>query len=122
MKVMFKPSDISLTHSFPPLVDTMRKTEAENAAFLIIRTLVRNGDEWKPIGPKDIGLTIKLDLEEKCEPMTALSRNPFFRPDFRRLVADGFAQWLGNPNEKHCPIEFTEKGIEAFRSYVIPRN
>jgi hypothetical protein len=119
---MFKPSDVSLTHSFPPLVGTMDKTEAENAALLIIRALVRNGDEWKPITPKEMGLSIDLDLKEKCEPLTALSRNPFFNPDFSRLVADGFARWLGEPKSHNCPLEFTEKGIEALRSHVIPRN
>ncbi len=118
--VAFKPSDVSLTHSFPPLVGTLGKTESENAALIIQRTLVMLGDEWKPVRPKEMGAAIEADLKAKAEPVTALSRNPFFRPDFHGLVRDGFARWLADPSTKNCPIEFTETGIRALASHVPP--
>lgn len=117
----FKPSDVSLLHSFPPLVDIMGKTELENAAMLILRALVRGGDEWKPVGPKDMGTAIDADLRDNIEPLKALSRNPFFNPDFSGLVDKGFARWTSDEKLNRL-IEFTEQGIEALRSHVIPRN
>ena len=113
----FKPSQVSFHTSFPPLVDTMGKTESEAAALLMLIAMIRQGDEWKTVTPKELGAAIDAELELKSEPLTALSRNPFFRPDFQRLVKDGFARFT--QEEKHNqPIEFTEQGIAALEKHV----
>jgi hypothetical protein len=119
--MIYKPSDVSLTHSFPPLVGTLQRTESEGAALLMLRALVLvKGDAWVPIAPKDLGRAVEIDLAEQAQPLLSLSRNPFFRPDFHGLVKDGFAVWLGDPEVPNCEIEFTPAGISALSSHVAP--
>lgn len=109
----FRPSEVILTEI--PLVATMGRVEREAAATIIIRASVRGGDTWRPIYPAEIGEAIRLDLDEKLEPLTSLNRNPFWRPDFRDLAAAGYAT---STFELGAPIEFTAKGLAALERWV----
>jgi hypothetical protein len=74
--------------------------------------MVEHGDRWQPIGPKQVGATMKADLEDEASTVHALKDNPFWRPDdFDNLVKDGFARLTEPALEKGSPIEFTEKGL-----------
>lgn len=111
----FRPSQVAL--SVPPLTGTMGRSEREHAATLLLRALVREGDTWQALAPPQIGLAIRADLEERVEPISALSRNPFFRPDIPDLVAAGFAEF-----DRERRISFTDKGLEALSRWVRPSN
>lgn len=111
----FKPSDVVLDAI--PLVATMGRLEREAAATIMVRALVRGSDTFQAITPHDIGVAMKKDLEEHAMPLEGLRTNPFWRPDFRDLVAHGYAQFHGDPDVKNTPISFTEKGVEALRKY-----
>lgn len=113
--VDFKPSDVSLLDSMPPLVDTMGRAEAEAAAALIVRTCQARGDAWQDVGPRAIGEVIRADLEAKREPFHSLNHNPFFRPDPSSLVKCGCAEWVGQPGGA---VRFTAKGFEGLRRVV----
>lgn len=117
---MFKPSDVSLTLSFPPLCNAMGKAEREHAATLIVRCCQLNGDTWQPCTPRQLGEAIRHDLDEKIDPLHSLNTNPFFRPDFRELAASGYARFVGDPDLKNIPIELTQKGLESLVLYVDP--
>src|SRR5260221_931353 len=108
------PSSIDL-NQIPPLTGTMERLECEAAATLMVRACVLNGDRWQVLKPQDIGAAIAHDLDNKLEPLWSLNTNPFWRPDFRALVARGFARWT--TDEEHAPIEFTDKGLGALRAY-----
>lgn len=103
-------------NAIPPLVGTMRKTEAEIAAALIVRACHVRGDRWQPLRPDDLGTVIKADLEAKQEPWASLNTNPFCRPDFHKLIEFGFAAWVGEATPK--AIEFTDKGLLALQRWV----
>lgn len=105
----FKPSEIGLAH-FPPLVDTMGRTEAEIAAALLVRACQEHGDVWQDIDPRMVGQVIVADIAAKREPVHSLNRNPFCKPDFHDLVKRGFAQWVG---EAGGPLRFTQRGLDA---------
>lgn len=118
---MFKPSDVSLTLSFPPLCNTMGKAEREQAATMIVRCCQLNGDTWQACAPTQLGETLTADIAAQAEPLHALSRNPFFRPDFHALVEKGYARFLGDVEAaKNVPIELTQKGLESLVLYVDP--
>lgn len=110
-----KPSDIVLRN--PPLVGTMGRAECEFAAAVIVRTCqIKNPDEWQPVTPGDVGAMITHDQKHRIEPMYSCCNNPFFRPDFDRLVESGFARWIGEPadvRDRKGPIELTTEGITA---------
>ena len=110
---------MDLNGSFPPLVGTFKKTEAEVAAAYIVRTLQMDGDSWHAVVSTDIAAQLRADLEAQIEPWASLAQNPFARPDVHRLVADGFAEWTEEGDSS--PIRFTEKGIEALRRWVRPK-
>jgi hypothetical protein len=93
-----------------PLVATMGRAEREQAATLIVRTCVREGDTWAPVTPQQIGATIKADLEEQIDPLYSLRENPFFKPDFRDLAEHGYASCTF---ETGAPLELTPKAFEA---------
>jgi len=113
---MIKPSQIVLR--VPPLTGTMKKTEREVAAALIVRACQVNGDEWKPVDPLELGLVITADINAGTEPLASLNRNPFCRPNFD-LLADGtYARWTGEPRKS--AIEFTPAGIEAMKRWATP--
>lgn len=118
-----KPSDVSLRTSYPPLVDTMGKSELEIAAAMLLRACQLDGDVFGPKTPREIGEAIKHDSEADppIEPLASLGRTPiaFCFPDFRGLVAAGFARWT--TEDEHAPVEFTQAGIDAMSKHCIPR-
>ena len=105
-----KPSDIFL-NAVPPLTGTFGKSEREAAAALLVNACRVHGDVFGPVTPKMVGQSMNLDEE----PWKSLSRNPFFRPDFRALADAGYAAFDGDPNGHNVPIRFTEKGLAALR-------
>jgi len=105
-----KPSDIFL-NTIPPLMATFGKAECEAAAALIVNACRFHGDVFGPVTPKMVGEALNL----KEEPWKSLNRNPFFKPDFRKLADKGYAEFDGDPNGHNIPIRFTEKGLAALR-------
>ena len=85
----FKPSQVHLGH--PPLTATMRHSESEHAAACLVRVCQAHGDTWAPQTWAAMRDVIREDCEAKREPLASLMRNPFFRPEVGRLIADGFA-------------------------------
>lgn len=112
-----KPSDVLLTLSFPPLAGTMGRVEAEAFAVLMLRAMVRLGDTWQALEPKQLAHANQQDVDEKHDPVAALSHNPFWRPDVHEIVNRGFARFVVNDaNAK--PVEFTEKGLEHLKMHA----
>jgi hypothetical protein len=131
----FNPSAVNLLGCFPPLVDTMGKTEAEVAATYIVRTLAASGDTWRPVTWKECRERIKADciaVEKAGGPNKApavermifdLLRNPFTRPDVDELVRRGFARWISEPGMPvRAAIELTDEGRERLRRWVVIRD
>ncbi len=115
MTVCFKPSDVSLYDSFPPLAGTLGKTEAELAATLLVRASQVHGDVWQDIHVRMLGEVIRADLGAKREPLHSMNRNPFCRPDVWQLVKLGCAEWVGEPGKV---LRFTEKGLDGLYKAV----
>lgn len=113
--VNFKPSDVNLRDSFPPLVDTMGSTETESAATLLVRVCQISGDAWGDVDVRALGEVIKADLSEMREPLYSMSRNPFCRPDLCGLVQRGCAEWVGEPGGV---IRFTQLGLDRLHKVV----
>jgi hypothetical protein len=111
----FVPSQVRLDAI--PLVDTFGRLEREAAATILIRALVRTGNRWSALTPKEIGVALRLDLDEKVQPLHGLRTNPFFRPDFRDLAKAGYAEFRGDPDEG-APLGFTERGLDALGKWV----
>lgn len=120
----FVPSKVDLKDSAIPLVATFGKAESEHAAALMVGALVALGDEWRPLTPGEIGKFIEQAVGNKQEPFYGLRNNPFFKPNFFRLAADGYAVFTGKDDTLHVlgqgaswrTVAFTEKGIEALRN------
>lgn len=108
----FRPSQVRLT--IPPLVDTMGRSERENAAALMVRACAANGDTWGEVRPQEVGALIKADLDENGR-WARFHQNPFVRFDVWDLVKHGYARWTA---EDGGPSEFTVRGIEAMRKWV----
>lgn len=111
----YRPSQVNLHGSFPPLCATMKRSEREAAAALLVRSLAARGDQFRAITRQELGEVIVADLEAEREPWRSVGRNPFFRPDFCDLVKAGYARWVGAD-----AIEFTAEGVEAMRRWVVP--
>ena len=110
----FTPSQVDLTPI--PLVGTFKHSEAEGAATLLIRAMVEHGNKWQPILPKQIGTTMKADMEDSDSTLFAMKENPFWRADdFDSLIKEGFARFTEPELERRSPIEFTEKGLSRLR-------
>lgn len=120
----FKPSEVSLVGSFPPFVATFKRSEAEMAAALLVRTMAETGDEWRAVALPEIAKVLKADVANKLEPWLSFSTNPFFRPDFLRLVSDGFCDWKHGGDapvtDPERLLEFTVLGLDALRRWVRP--
>ena len=112
-----KPSDIDIYKKggvLPLIGSKFNQAELEFAASLLIVASRKNGDEWKPLDPKAIGLTMRDSDEFK-----GFATNPFMPfPDFRDLVKKGFAKFHGDPNLSGTPVEFTEAGFDVIREYM----
>jgi hypothetical protein len=127
MKLVFKPSQVDLFGSFPPLVGTFDKTEAEVMAAFMCRAMGANGDEWRAIEWREIATVLKSDIAAGADGaagglpglMTALLGNPFARPDVHALVKGGFVAWVG---AEGGPVEFTDLGFARLEKWVrLPR-
>ena len=110
----FKPSDVNLCDSFPPLVGTMGRTEAEIAAALLVRACQVRGDAWQDVDVRTLGEVIKADLEAEREPLHSMNGNPFCRPDAYDLVELCCAEWV----EPGKALRFTQKGLDSLRKVV----
>lgn len=88
----FKPSQVYL--GMPPLGACFNKCEAECAAAVLVWACQQLGDEWQRLPVKTLGetLDVALKADPMPEPVKSWARNPFFRPDFDRLTADGFIE------------------------------
>ena len=118
MSTDYKPSQVVLREA-TPLIDTFEKAFAEQAGAMLVRACARNGDVWQAVWAKDMGAAIKLDVEEKIEPLFSCNTNPFFRPDFHLLIDKGFAEFVGDDDEGlKRPIRFTDAGLKAMSKWV----
>ncbi len=115
-KRSFKPSEVYI--GMPPLTASLKSSENEHAAALFVVALKKREDIWRAIKLSEIGEIIYEMITKKEEPAHSFLTNPFFNPDFRRLVKDGFARFLGDPDIKGCSVEFTTKGIEGMRKWI----
>lgn len=115
MTADFAPSQVVLVEPLP-LIGTMGRCEREIAAALLVRACQFYGDRWQAIVPKMIGDVLTADMEAKTQPFASLSSNPFARPDFHDLIAEGYA--TGEPATKGAPLELTEKAFDAMRRWV----
>lgn len=109
-----KPSDVHI-HAMPPLVGAFGHSECEHAAALLIRVSQVNGDKWDWLTPQQMGAAIKADLEAKTEPLETFARNPFFAPDYYKLVSEGFAHW--KDGVAGSEISFTPLGLERLEKW-----
>lgn len=114
----FKPSDVNLCDSFPPLVGTMGRTEAEIAAALLVRACQMRGDVWQDVSIGAIFNAFSADLQADREPFHSMKGNPFCRPDFHDLAKRGCAFWIGEPGEPGSLLRFTAKGFDGLRKVV----
>lgn len=96
----FKPSQVFL--STPPLGACFHKCEAECAAALLVWACQQLGDEWQWLQLKKIGaaMDVAMKAEPMPDPIKSWARNPFFRPDFDRLAADGYIEQSEIEGEK----------------------
>lgn len=112
----FRPEDVFI-NTVPPLVGTLGKSGVESAAALIIRACQVNGNEWKGVDLASLKAIIDKDVDNNVEPLKSMCMNPFIKPDFRELVARGFAKWEGMPGES--ALALTDAGLEKLRRYVF---
>lgn len=110
----FRPSQVYLGPV--PLGATMRKSETEYAAALLVYACVKLGDQWQPVAIRELGRIIKDALDCGEEPVATWASNPFMRPDLEALWLDGYAELVGEAPEQ--TIAFTEKGLDAVRQWV----
>lgn len=111
----FRPSQVH-TARFIPFGATFNNTRAEVCAAFIVRTCHMRDDTWSAVGLLDVADRLRADAQAEIEPWASMVRNPFLRPDVRRLVADGFAEWVDEGEMP--PVRFTTKGFEAMRKWV----
>ena len=109
-KVDFMPGDVVL--DTPPLVGAMGRSELEFAAAMLVFALKTKGIGWQPILMSEVLRAIMDHLKQ--EPIASWANNPFLRPDFLGLAAQGFALRADHPDS----IVFTLRGIEALRPHV----
>jgi hypothetical protein len=112
----FKPSDVDLLGSFPPLCATMGRTEREMAAAALVWASVFAGDVWQPIKERTFAEAINKAIAEGVEPLASMMCNPFCRPDYPDLIAKGYAIW--SDTDGQAGLGFTAKGLEALRRWL----
>lgn len=122
----FLPSQVFLGQW---LCASMQRAEAEFAAMLLVRALVRGGNQWRAVTREEALDALRMDADENVEPLAAFvhSRNPFFRPDPRELVRLGYAYGLSAGGKVITTeldgvtpeaYEFTEAGFAALAKHV----
>jgi hypothetical protein len=119
MASQMKPRHIYI-NSANPLTDTFQKAEAEQAAALLI--YASNPDRWEPSTLAALSARLKAYMgsaEQLGAHAVFVKRwicNPVFRPNIDRLIADGFAEWVGDETEgRKRPVRFTAAGLKALR-------
>lgn len=117
-----KPSDVNLSAPIP-LVGTLGRSEREVAAALLILACVDDGDEWRPVLPKALGLAM---TKRKDAPEFPWLRNPFMRPDFVELVEKGYAHWFGPPHPdpskgNSCALVLAPAAVALIAERLGPR-
>ena len=117
MPVEFRPSEVSLTDSFPPLVATMGRAELESAATLLVRAFQVRGDAWQDVQLGDLLEVMRHDADGGVEPLASMVTNPFIKPDFWGLIEGGFAAAI-LVEKKLEAIRFTAEGLERLRKVV----
>lgn len=113
----FAPSQVKMfSRSFFPFIDTFKNTEAEIAAGMMVAAMVFHGNEWKALLPQQVGEWLEWIKSSRKDPWWELLNNPIARPDFDRLIADGFTRFVGDEaEERKRPIELTEKAFDRIR-------
>ena len=115
-----KPSEISLRRTYPPLADTLGKSEFETMAAVLVRACEVHGDRWQPLSPEQVAKVIAADVEAKRNPIASMNENPFLRPDLPGLVASGHAHWVGGAFER---VELTEDAFRLLaKKHLLPRD
>lgn len=109
---LLPPSSLDVL-TFPALLGTMGRAEAEQMAALIVRALAVNGDTWRPIGIAEVLAVIEADIAAGHGPWARLNRNPFYNPSPSALLEAGteperFAQWF---DKEGGLLQFTPAGI-----------
>ncbi|HEY0881626.1 MAG TPA: hypothetical protein VGE37_03195 [Archangium sp.] len=99
----FKPSQVVLT--VPPLTGTLKRSEVECAAALIVYVCTVKGDAWQPMTFADLHTALRSALASKERTVReqwicSMVENPFVRPDVHALVDLGFAERLSKDGEK----------------------
>lgn len=102
-----RPSEIYLI--VPPLVGTMKRSERELAAAMIVRTCHVLGDTFAPVTPDAINSVLAADVAGGVSPWVEIAGNPFLRADFNDLVAKGYAKHF----EESGAYALTEEGLSA---------
>lgn len=114
---MLRPSDLILDKGPLPLVGTLGRSELECAAALFALVCRnRKNDVWGPV-------TLD-EFQDETKRLAGVNNpfvtNPFLRPDFRGLVVEGFASFVGSPaqyRELHNqPLELTKKCIDRLET------
>lgn len=110
-----KPSDVVL-HEPCPLVDTFHHAEAEAAAAWLIFVMARRGDEFVDVWPKEMGEVVANVRNSEDEKLPSWFTCPFLRPDFDRLIEDGYAERVSPEMERKSPLRFTQKGLDKLKA------
>jgi hypothetical protein len=118
MNIDFKPSDVALGLPIP-LIGCFKSSESELMAAMMVRALVRDGDEWKPITPHMVGLGLKQDVAEDFPGINGVYLG-IVRPHPHAMIP-AFARWTAPKGTPNRPLEFTDKAIDVFRTQVRPK-
>ena len=97
----------------PFLPDTFDKAEKEFAATLVVLWHYdMKHDDWTPVSPKAV---IEWAFETDLRSVKAMRSNPFVRPDFVQLAADGYVDGWENVDAIGV---FSAKGLERLERLV----
>lgn len=117
MTPTFKPSQVRVDLPIP-FVGTFGASEAEQMAALLVLTLARSDDAWRPVKAPEIGQLLQSVLDKPTDPVHRWASNPFMRPDVWRLIKDGYTEWEGGVVQSG--VLFTDKGLSALSKWVPP--
>lgn len=113
-----KPSDVALLDPCP-LTGTFKHAEAEAAAAYLLLAMRRGPDTFRAVGAREVGTAAGLHRKAKG---FAWLTNPFFRPDFDKLIEVEAAVLTEPDKGRESPLEFTAAGLAMLRRSVwVPR-
>ena len=115
-----KPSEIIIRPDVP-FVATFNRTVREIAAAFLVLACRDDGDEWRPVSASDLLEVVEryLDGPDRLS-FVGFAVHFNVSPDFEGLISDGFARWVGDPEDGDRPIEFTEAGLAALQRWRKP--